>query len=74
MGDEEALIGAGDFIAFAAPSLAHVLRNTGDRDLVYLMGGENLPVEVIDYPRLGKAYMLLEASERTAAHGVLRAG
>jgi uncharacterized cupin superfamily protein len=59
MGDEEALIGAGDFIAFAAPSLAHVLRNTGDRDLVYLMGGENLPVEVIDYPRLGKAYMLL---------------
>jgi uncharacterized cupin superfamily protein len=59
MGDEEALIGAGDFVAFPAPSVAHVLRNTGDRDLVYLMGGENLPVEVIDSPRLGKAYMLL---------------
>ena len=38
---------------------AFVLRNTGDRDLVYLMGGENLPVEVINSPRLGKAYMLL---------------
>ncbi len=59
MGDEEAPIAAGDFIAFPAPSVAHVLRNTGSGDLVYLMGGENLPVEVIEYPRLGKTYMLL---------------
>jgi hypothetical protein len=36
-----------------------VLRNTGAGDLVYLMGGENIPVEVIDYLRLGKSYMLL---------------
>jgi uncharacterized cupin superfamily protein len=59
MGDEEASIAAGDFIAFPTPSVAHVLRNTGDADLVYLMGGENHAVEVIDYPRLGKTYMLL---------------
>ena len=59
MGDEEAPIGAGDFIAFPTPSVAHVLRNTGDADLVYLMGGENRPVEVIDYPHLGKSYMLV---------------
>ena len=36
-----------------------MLRNTGDADLVYLMGGENHAVEVIDYPQLGKTYMLL---------------
>jgi uncharacterized cupin superfamily protein len=59
MGEEEAPIGAGDFIAFPTPSVAHVLRNTGDVDLVYLMGGENHAVEVIDYPQLGKSYMLL---------------
>jgi uncharacterized cupin superfamily protein len=62
MGEEEASIGAGDFIAFPTPSVAHVLRNTGDADLVYLMGGENHPVEVIDYPRLGKTYLLLSRS------------
>src|SRR5262245_33692884 len=59
MGEDEAPIAAGDFIAFPTPSVAHVLRNTGDVDLVYLMGGENHAVEVIDYPRLGKTYLLL---------------
>jgi uncharacterized cupin superfamily protein len=59
MGEEEAPIAAGDFVAFPAPSVAHVLRNTGDRDLVYLMGGENHAVEVIDYPRITKSYMLV---------------
>ena len=59
MGDEEAPIAAGDFVAFPTPSVAHVLRNTGDADLVYLMGGENRDVEIIDYPRLRKSYMLL---------------
>jgi len=59
MGDEEAPVAAGDFIAFPTPSVAHVLRNTGDADLVYLMGGENHALEVIDYPELGKSYMLV---------------
>jgi uncharacterized cupin superfamily protein len=51
---EEFAVGSGDFMGFPTPSVAHHLRNTGDEDLVYLMGGENLEVEIADFPRLGK--------------------
>lgn len=51
---EEFEVGAGDFMAFPTPSVAHHLRNAGDEDLVYLAGGENLDVEIADFPRLGK--------------------
>jgi uncharacterized cupin superfamily protein len=44
----------GDFIGFAAPQVAHHLRNPYDEDLVYLMGGEALDVDIADFPRLGK--------------------
>lgn len=52
--DEEFEVGAGDFMGFPAPSVAHHLRNPYDEDLVYLVGGENLDVEISDFPRLGK--------------------
>jgi uncharacterized cupin superfamily protein len=51
---EEFEVYPGDFMAFPAPSVAHHLRNAGDEDLVYLMGGENVDVEIADFPRLGK--------------------
>ena len=51
---EEFEVGAGDFMAFPTPSVAHHLRNAGDEDLVYLAGGENLDVEITDFPHLGK--------------------
>jgi uncharacterized cupin superfamily protein len=47
-------VGAGDFMGFPTPSIAHHLKNTGNEDLVYLMGGENLDVEIAEFPRLGK--------------------
>jgi uncharacterized cupin superfamily protein len=47
-------VGAGDFMGFPTPSVAHHLRNTGNEDLVYLMGGETLEVENAEFPRLGK--------------------
>jgi uncharacterized cupin superfamily protein len=47
-------VSAGDFIGFPAPSVAHLLRNPGPDDLVYLVGGENREVEVADFPGLGK--------------------
>ena len=34
--------------------MAHHLRNPYDEDLVYLVGGENLDVEISDFSRLGK--------------------
>jgi uncharacterized cupin superfamily protein len=51
---EEFEVSAGDFMAFPTPSVAHHLRNAGDEDLVYLAGGENLDIEIADFPRLGK--------------------
>jgi len=52
--DEEFEVKAGDFMGFSTPSVAHHLRNTGDEELIYLTGGENLEVEIADFPRLGK--------------------
>jgi uncharacterized cupin superfamily protein len=45
-----------------------VLRNTGDAELVYLMGGENRAVEIIDYPRLRKSYMLVSRQASGKPH------
>jgi uncharacterized cupin superfamily protein len=47
-------VGPGDFMAFPTPSVGHHLRNSGDDDLVYLMGGENREVEIADFPKLGR--------------------
>lgn len=50
----ELSVGPGDFMAFPTPSVAHHLRNAGDDELVYLMGGENREVEIADFPKLGR--------------------
>ena len=47
-------VGAGDFMAFPTPSVAHHLSNPFDAELVYLMGGENRDTEVADFPDIGK--------------------
>lgn len=52
--DQSFEVGAGDFMAFPTPSIAHHLRNDGKSDLVYLMGGENRDCEIADFPGLGK--------------------
>ncbi len=51
---EEFEVGAGDFMGFPAPSVAHHLRNPYEEELIYLVGGENLDVDIADFPRLGK--------------------
>ena len=51
---EELEVAAGDFMGFPAPSVAHHLRNPHQEELVYLVGGETLDVEIADFPRLGK--------------------
>ncbi len=47
--DEDIAFGQGDFIAFPT-GVAHHVSNTGDKDLVYLMGGEHADMEVADFP------------------------
>lgn len=52
--DEEFEVGAGDFLGFPTPSVAHHLRNPFPENLIYLMGGERQAMEVGDFPRLNK--------------------
>ena len=54
IGDEEHPVGPGDFVGYPCDGLAHQLRNTGDQELVYLMGGERTPFEIARFPREGK--------------------
>jgi uncharacterized cupin superfamily protein len=43
-------VGPGDFMGFPAPSPGHGLHNDSDADLVYLVGGESNPSDVVHYP------------------------
>lgn len=54
IGDETFEVGAGDFMGFVAGSLPHLLRNPSGENLVYLVGGNRLPFDVCDYPRIRK--------------------
>jgi uncharacterized cupin superfamily protein len=47
-------VAPGDFIGFPTPSVAHLMKNPGPVDLTYLSGGENLAVEVAEFPLLRK--------------------
>jgi uncharacterized cupin superfamily protein len=52
--DETMEVGAGDFIGFPTPSVAHLLSNPFREPLVYLMGGEHRAAEVAEFPDHGK--------------------
>lgn len=43
-------VGSGDFMGFPSPSPGHGLKNTSNRDLLYLVGGESNPADVVHYP------------------------
>jgi len=60
IGDEVFDLGPGDFVGFPAATHAHHIRNTGPVELVYLSGGENAPLEIADFPRLGKRMVRME--------------
>ncbi|MCZ6642680.1 MAG: cupin domain-containing protein [Gammaproteobacteria bacterium] len=51
---EEVAVSGGDFLGFSTPSVVHHLRNTGDSELVYLMGGECHYAEASNFPTLNK--------------------
>lgn len=54
IGRKKTPIGAGDFMGFVAGSEPHAMRNPFKKDLVYLVGGNRWPMDVCDYPRIGK--------------------
>ena len=55
IGDQTHPIAAGDVMAFPCQSPTHEMHNTGQEDLVYLMGGERNPADVVHYPRLQRS-------------------
>jgi uncharacterized cupin superfamily protein len=62
---ESAEGGPGDFMGFATPSVPHLLRNPFDEECVYLMGGEDKPIDVVSYPELDKRYLLMQTDKGT---------
>jgi uncharacterized cupin superfamily protein len=56
-------VGPGDFMGFATPSAAHLLRNTFEIECTYLMGGEDRPIDVVTYPESGKRYLLMQTAK-----------
>lgn len=54
IGGVELAVGPGDFMGFPTDGTAHTMRNSGAVDLVYLMGGERSPIEVVRFPTAGK--------------------
>jgi uncharacterized cupin superfamily protein len=52
--DEELPIRAGDFLGFPPNGPAHLVRNTGDTELVYLQGGDRRPGDHGRFPELRK--------------------
>ncbi|HVY85973.1 MAG TPA: cupin domain-containing protein [Caulobacterales bacterium] len=62
---ESTEVGAGDFMGFATPSAPHLLRNTFDEECVYLMGGEDKPIDVVAYPKLGKRFLSMQTDKGT---------
>ncbi len=55
IGEESFEVGPGDFMGFPAPSDAHSLHNPHAEDLVYLLGGEGWPVDVVHYPEIKRS-------------------
>ncbi|MDX1513731.1 MAG: cupin domain-containing protein [Gammaproteobacteria bacterium] len=72
IGAEEIAVGPGDFMGFAAGGAAHGLRNDGPEDLVYLVVGQRLAVDVCDYPRAGKRMYRVGSDEHFVELGPAR--
>jgi uncharacterized cupin superfamily protein len=64
IGEERFDVGPGDFMGFPAPSPAHSLENPYDQDLIYLMGGERNPVDLVHYPRIGRTLIKSHGTRR----------
>ncbi len=54
IGDATVAVGPGDYMGFPIDGVVHHLTNSGDVDLVYLMGGERTATEVSAFPTIGK--------------------
>lgn len=56
-------VGPGDFMGFATPAVPHLMRNVFEEECVYLMGGEDKPIDVVTFPEAGKRYLLMQTDK-----------
>ena len=68
IGNDEFEVGPGDFMGFPTPSVGHHMRNPFDTDLIYLMGGESVELDVSEFPRLGKRMIRWGTGFDSATH------
>ena len=57
IGDAEQEVGPGDFLGFGLPQTPHHLRNPFSEDLVYLVGGEIVPLDIATFPHHKKRFI-----------------
>lgn len=62
--DQEAFqLSAGDFVGFPKKGPAHSMKNTGDVDLVYLMGGGRPDIDICNYPRINRRMYMVQGQK-----------
>jgi uncharacterized cupin superfamily protein len=54
LGERSVALSPGDFLAFPANGAAHELINDGQEPLIFLLVGQRLDHDILDYPRLGR--------------------
>jgi uncharacterized cupin superfamily protein len=54
----ETRLDVGDFVGFPAPGVPHLLKNPFEVACKYLVGGNRPDMDIIDYPELGKSYVM----------------
>ncbi len=62
--EERVAVGPGDYVGFPIDGAVHQLYNTGEADLVYLMGGERTPTDMSRFPTIGKIGVWAEGTMR----------
>ena len=52
--DETFVLSSGDFAGFPANGAAHSMKNTGESDLLYLVGGNRVDTDCCNYPKINR--------------------
>lgn len=72
IGDEQFDVEAGDFMAFPKHSPPHHMHNASGEDLVYLVGGTRAPIDIVNYPRLGRRQYRVHGKREWVEEGELK--
>lgn len=59
LGDEEYELSANDFVGFPKNGPAHSMKNNGQEDLVYLMGGSRPDIDICNYPKIKRRMYII---------------